>query len=764
MIKITNATKIYNNSVLAIDNISLEFKNKELVFIVGGSGNGKSTLLNVLGGLDNLTSGNISINDKNINESNSFELSKIRNSYFGYVFQEFYFDENLNVLDNILLSIEKNNIDVQTIYNLSDKLKIKHLLERKTNELSGGEKQRVQILRSLVKNPQVILADEPTGNLDNPIKKDIYQIFKEISNNDLVIIVSHDLDMARIFADRIITLDKGKVILDEQIKKKSYFVNNELMDLSELTTFIDSNPNDNLSLEIKRKIEEKSPKQLDNVKVKENKKISSKFIRKYDKELIKHDKVNYIFNVFISSFLLCFLMFILFLISYKSNDTVKKYLNNNFYNDYILYNEVAYTNDFEEEFNKSFYTGKNFYNDLVSNNLNVKPVINENVIYNDYSINTNVIIDTEIDSSSCQISDYFSYKNKISLNDTLYFNNKAYVVDKIIETDYNKYKYIFESSNIKYNQLKSELLQHINFVKINYQNIKSNTLIIPFSNFTISAFQKYSNSYCSLSANKDLNISSNEIIISKKFALENGIEQSDLGKTYYFKNIRDKKYNNFYDDQVNMYDYYNNGFVLKDIIDDNNSDFYLNYEIFEQITFDYDYYTRPSFYLVDNSSNLLNLNYYKFEESNISSFYLKGLSFDENKAYLIIIFISFVMLLCIYYLMNLNQSYNKYKKNFGLFLSFGYDNTDISKIYLYHSVISNCLISLISIIFYNFIYFIYEDIQKYKMIYNPMFQDKYKFIVYIIILLNFILHLLISTIKILKFLRKKPINLIHNNL
>lgn len=220
MIVLKEIEKIYltKNSpqVVALKNINLTFESKGMVFITGKSGCGKSTLLNILGALDSCTSGSMIIENKNINEFTEKELDNYRNSYVGFVFQEFHVLNAYNVYDNIRLTkeLQQEKISEKELDAYLEKVSLTNLGKRKMNELSGGQKQRVAILRALIKNPRIILADEPTGNLDKINSEQIFEILKEISQEKLVIIVTHDLEAAQKYADRIIELKDGEIIND----------------------------------------------------------------------------------------------------------------------------------------------------------------------------------------------------------------------------------------------------------------------------------------------------------------------------------------------------------------------------------------------------------------------------------------------------------------------------------------------------------------------------------------------------------------------
>ncbi len=234
MIKLENITKIYeikdNNKVNALSNVNLEIGDKGLVFILGKSGSGKSTLLNILGGLDKQTSGNYIVNGKSTTDFNDNDYDSFRNTCVGFIFQEFNVLEKYNVYENIALAYELQNekSNREEILKLLEELGIKDLENRKMNELSGGQKQRVAIARALIKKPQIILADEPTGNLDSMSSAQIFQILKSISKERLVIVVSHDRESAKNYADRTIGIKDGQIEYDNGVTYNSESNNLEL--------------------------------------------------------------------------------------------------------------------------------------------------------------------------------------------------------------------------------------------------------------------------------------------------------------------------------------------------------------------------------------------------------------------------------------------------------------------------------------------------------------------------------------------------------
>lgn len=214
MLRLINVCKSYKcgkNRIKVLDNINLDFKKNELVFILGKSGSGKSTLLNIIGGLLEIDSGKVMLDDKDIAKFNNNMLCNYRNNMIGLIFQDYHLIEYMSVLDNITLGQTVRDDSYNNVDLLLRKLGIYSKRKTKVNKLSGGEKQRVAIARAIINNPDIILADEPTGALDSFNSIKIMNILKEISRDKLVIVVSHDNLLASKYADRVINITDGKV-------------------------------------------------------------------------------------------------------------------------------------------------------------------------------------------------------------------------------------------------------------------------------------------------------------------------------------------------------------------------------------------------------------------------------------------------------------------------------------------------------------------------------------------------------------------------
>ena len=227
MIRIDKLNKFYNrhkrNQIHVINNTTLDLPDTGLVALLGPSGCGKTTLLNAIGGLDNVNSGKIYINDKKITTIFSSRKDKLRNLKIGYIFQDYKLIDNKSVYDNIAIALrmigikDKEEVKKRVNYIL-ERLGMYRYRYRPCGMLSGGERQRVGIARALVKNPDIILADEPTGNLDSKNTIEIMNIIKAISKDKLVILVTHEVELAKFYATRIIEVLDGSVTEDYENK------------------------------------------------------------------------------------------------------------------------------------------------------------------------------------------------------------------------------------------------------------------------------------------------------------------------------------------------------------------------------------------------------------------------------------------------------------------------------------------------------------------------------------------------------------------
>lgn len=224
LIEVKNLNKIYGSGeaeVKALKNINLNIEQGEFVAIVGQSGSGKSTLLHLIGGVDIPSSGEVIIDGKNIYKLKEKELSILRRRKLGFIFQFFNLIPVLTAQENIEMPVLLDNEKIDKKY-MNELLRILGLEERKNNypsQLLGGQQQRVSIGRALANKPSIILADEPTGNLDSKNSKEVLELLKYCAKkyNQTLILITHDINIAK-SADRVITIEDGEIISDEVIK------------------------------------------------------------------------------------------------------------------------------------------------------------------------------------------------------------------------------------------------------------------------------------------------------------------------------------------------------------------------------------------------------------------------------------------------------------------------------------------------------------------------------------------------------------------
>lgn len=224
ILKIENLTKIYgkgDNQVCALDNVSFSVEKGEFAAIIGPSGSGKSTLLHILGGVDRPSSGNVWLDGRDVYSQNDEQLAIFRRRQVGLIYQFYNLIPVFNVVENITLPVlmDGKKVDDNRLGELLSILKLEERKKHLPNQLSGGQQQRVSIGRALMNSPSVVLADEPTGNLDSKNSQEIVELLKYSNQkyNQTLIIITHDENIA-LQADRIIALEDGKIVRDERIR------------------------------------------------------------------------------------------------------------------------------------------------------------------------------------------------------------------------------------------------------------------------------------------------------------------------------------------------------------------------------------------------------------------------------------------------------------------------------------------------------------------------------------------------------------------
>lgn len=350
MIELKNVTKIYNQGeeqVAALSDFSCVLGNKGLVTIVGESGCGKTTLLNILSGFDKPTSGKVMINGKDISLFGQDEKNSYHGIDVGFVFQEYNVLEQLTVYENVKLPLEILDINTEQKEKLiNDTLStvgLGSIRNKQVSNLSGGQKQRVAIARACVKKPRIILADEPTGNLDIDNSKIVFELLKKVSNDILVIVVTHDKHLALEYSDRIITLKDGEIESDEKVGKDNYLYrlskdgenisNGSVYDLvSEIKKYLKDKSNDQMVLEVEHRvvIEEEKKESLTEEKreiVHNICSLKNKEIAVLSHKMLNKRKLRKWITTVTFSLTVFLLLFVVAFINYNEDKVITSYLD-----------------------------------------------------------------------------------------------------------------------------------------------------------------------------------------------------------------------------------------------------------------------------------------------------------------------------------------------------------------------------------------------------------------------------------------------------
>lgn len=228
MINVKNIVKTYTTgaeTLVALDTISMEITAGEFTAIMGPSGSGKSTLMNILGLLDRFDSGTYMLNDQNVSDLTDNESAKVRNKEIGFVFQSFNLMPRMSVLENVELPLVYSGVKAkerrERALQALERVDLSNRVKHKPNEISGGQKQRVAIARAIVNNPSVLMADEPTGNLDSKTTVDIMRIFQELNaEGTTILMVTHEPEVA-LYTKRIVTFRDGALVSDQPQQQKT---------------------------------------------------------------------------------------------------------------------------------------------------------------------------------------------------------------------------------------------------------------------------------------------------------------------------------------------------------------------------------------------------------------------------------------------------------------------------------------------------------------------------------------------------------------
>lgn len=624
MIKVEKICKKYilkGREVVALEDVSLDFGNKGMIFILGKSGCGKTTLLNMLGGLDDVDSGSVlfvlgdTMQDITSLEEKNMDI--LRNIHIGFIFQEYNLIDDWKVADNISIALKQQSVEGMEQCDIDSKVseilkyvELSDMEKRKTAELSGGQAQRVAIARALIKEPSVILADEPTGNLDSKSGAKIFELLKDISKNCLVIVVSHDEKSAFQYGDRIIRLSDGRVTEDinnintgEKYEltiencvsgKKDTIVTRSIEKAKEyLANLIvqKNKQNSQYIVGIASDIDDEI--ELDNIKEKRSvdvKNIDGKTIFKLALNNLKKRKLRLGITVSIFAIAMFFLQVLLQLCLMDIGKPVSEYLLENEESLYLK-STVTYENDFFEEYTVE-RTDTNKIKDVIDKYWSIKEVnknrANVEILSNDGNKivallstalpQTNLISGTTVqkDNDIC-ITDFCAAMLGLgskAVGKKVEILGAEFNICGIIDTDYEERDII---EKIKKNEATGREMYEIEYkyLKVicsdnitSYLKADACGIEIEASDFTALSDSKYLSSALVYGnaediGNDDILIcgrypqKENEIVISYDYAQMNALMDEDKLNLYMdctYKDIYDSRYNGAYEGKLNMYD------------------------------------------------------------------------------------------------------------------------------------------------------------------------------------------------------------------
>lgn len=623
MLKIENLHKKYDeNQAYVLNNISIELPSTGLVFLLGKSGSGKTTLLNLLGAIDTPTSGEIYLNDKKYSALNNEERDELRNIDISFVFQDFNLLPDLNVIDNVMLPLhiqsesecDKESVDrYDYARKILDKVGLAEYEKRKSNQLSGGQIQRVAIARAMIKRPTVLLADEPTGNLDSYNGRVVFETLKKLSESCLVVVVTHDEESAYRYGNRVIKLVDGKVmsdtsLCDENIDIQYTIIKNDVEIVSDISGSQDVK--NVITSEVQKCINEDGDAdiRLDLKKIKKQKNVDKgdtlhrrdvkakpfgyKQIVKFALSNMKNHKKHIVFTTIIMILTIMLIMLSALLSSYDSLEPIEKYLYEYEPDRFTAEISVEYTNSFFERQRNSLYTGAYYDSTLADVGLldnRIKFIEEQYLEYNMhffsycniYLLNGDYRIcdDIQIAEGEVVITDYIARKMNIAddpVGKTLAIGDREYTVkaciDSVKDENIDSMFDLFDDNADMYESYYDRYYYNVVFLNesdfVTAKRAADKGLWLDSADFLNYQYERYytrTSSVGSVGRFEGLELlcgdypkNDNEIIISAEYAYENGYVLEDgqcseevFKQISYFKDIH-SGFNHYFADRLDV--------------------------------------------------------------------------------------------------------------------------------------------------------------------------------------------------------------------
>lgn len=828
MINIENIKKIYNkDNVIGVDTINISIQNKGLVFVMGKSGSGKTTLLNLISGLDDCTEGSIYLNDINLTQLKENQWDNIRNKEIGIIFQNFNLIEDMTVKDNLSIPLKILGLDQSEINHEIEKvLKYVDLCgyeERKASDLSAGQRQRVAIARAIIKKPNVILADELTGNLDIENSEAVFELMEKISRNCLVIIVTHDNAAAFKYGDRIIRISEGKITEDisnhelKKISKRKHQVliqnhstgscieENLLLNSVNLNKIALSNPINNGEIELTIHITV-SPEETDEETIEwtqehvPNRMPHIDIIRNCLLNMKKR-RMRLFVTVILFTFasLLCLIAGQLFFNNYYK--AMSQYIDKGDVKNEIIYKTITVTED-DTSFDKNIYKGEMFYKDItnkfdknsiisclsevnvefISSNDKVKVTSTDIVIYSNVSAFDDLSLKGEYPLAyneivlSRECADYIGFTDS-DIMKTVNIEGTDFTVTGIVDS---------QLSDSRFYSIVSD--NYIEYIKEN-----SNYLYFYANNIVEStAVKTYVNS-CARLGNIDLEEkrdgftlcygrmpeSENEILISIDLAIDLGYEENSAFPTEFrLPDLYSDKYYGKYNDYINMYDFLGKNIVVTGIYedysigDDFSPEILIDGDIYSKIfNYYYDYFFVDSYIICldseDSYNQIKEIHSAGYRiESGISKYVYEFISMRsqlKGEIICILVICSIIALFMMISYIVYNVRDHAYK--IGIFRALGVERRDINQMFVIETAllcIISATLSYISALF--FISLINSKIQEIIVTENIRLLIPNYFVLFLIVCVITLTGILLTTLSTRRLMNNKSITLINHDI
>ncbi len=778
MIRLKGINKVYKGTqeVIGLDEFSLDLPRAGLCFLVGKSGSGKTTLLNIVGGLDHSDSGTIEIQEQKVSDFKEKEWDEFRNRHIGIVFQNFNLFENMNVYDNLAFPLKLQNYKKeeinQHVEEVLEYVDLKGYETRKITELSTGQKQRIAIARALIKEPDIILADEPTGNLDEKNSQSVFEVLQNISKKCMVLVITHDEEAAFQYGDRIVRIRDGKKIDDITNDRKKAFLDGikqvtvkddvtnhektyktlEEFNLKKSTLEITENDIEKIA-ENNNQIEYKITLTFGTNRedVLENNFEETKNNRKkYSANEMKMPKMKMrdIMYLALQNFekrkLRLFFTFVCLVISavlcmitgvFLKNDSklsLEEYLGNNKIDKIFLKKETSYEKSDKTVQEATIKKGEKFYKELtqiveenqiipIIEDMDVRYINEQNI---EKQIYTTVYVGKDTQENIFgELSGNFPRKyNEILITDYLaeqlnigeeivgkkiMVGDDTFIVSGSIITNYkNEKKHEnLMLTNKEYNRIViSEQFFRMkeNKEEIVYLNASNPYYAGGVKNFTEMSAGYGSTAWCS---EEDLvwgrmPQKENEIIVQLGLAIQMGYaaNNNDFMKDYRLPDLREKKYNQSYDEYINLYEYFQNGMEIVGIYqnlkdnEEKEGEILVDNHIYEELKREqYRYYYFDAFSLDISAGNYHNIvkeidtRNFILDHNDVIYVYSFENILEEMKELLLFALFIFVILGLFMIVSYIAYNIKDHSKKIGILRAIGVFHRDIIKIFLVES-------------------------------------------------------------------------------